>query len=193
LIDNLPLEREIETLSSKPKALQMPEIKIAQAQDAPIIALLARVTFAETFGELFEDKNDLAQYLDHTFAVAKIEKGLGKPNNLFAIAYVNGLPVGYGKLKYESPSEFVDFPHLAQLQKLYVLQDFLAQKVGSQLQAFLFEMAKENGVEKIWLSVLDSNKRAIRFYLKHGFEEIGKFQFQIGKEMFDFTALLKPM
>lgn len=168
-------------------------IKIAKPEEAPIIALLARVSFAETFRELFEDKSDLVKYLDQTFDVAKIEKGISKPNNLFVIAYFNGLPVGYGKLKYESPSDFVPFSQLGQLQKLYVLKDFLSQKIGSQLQDFLFDKARENGLEKIWLSVLDSNARAIRFYQKNGFEQIGKFQFQIGKEMFDFTALLKSL
>ncbi|MFK7925164.1 MAG: N-acetyltransferase family protein [Bacteroidia bacterium] len=171
----------------------MLEIQIARSQDAPIIALLARITFTETFGNLFEDRSDLLEYLDHTFEVSKIEMGIAKPQNLFAIAYVNGLPVGYGKLKYNSPSDFVDVFPLCQLQKLYVLQDFLAQKIGYQLQSFLFAQASENGFDNIWLSVLDSNRRAISFYERNGFEEIGKFQFQIGKEKFDFTALLKAL
>ncbi len=171
----------------------MLEIRQAQLQDAPIIALLARVTFSETFGYLFSDKTDLLNYLDQTFAVAKIESGLQKPNNCFALAYVKGLPVGYAKLKYASPSDFVALPKLGQMQKLYVLQDFLSQKVGFQLQEFLFAQARKKGLQHIWLSVLDTNARAIRFYHKSGFKEIGRFQFQIGKERLDFSALLKQL
>lgn len=171
----------------------MLEIQIARPQDAPIIALLARITFTETFGDLFEDKTDLLEYLDHTFDVSKIEIGIAKAQNLFTVAYVNGLPVGYGKLKYNSTSDFVDEAPLCQLQKLYVLQDFLAQKIGYQLQNFLFAKAIENGFDKVWLSVLDSNTRAISFYERNGFKEIGKFQFEIGTKKFDFTALLKSL
>ncbi|MEL7530960.1 MAG: GNAT family N-acetyltransferase [Bacteroidota bacterium] len=171
----------------------MLDIRIAQTQDAPIIALLARLTFSETFGDLFADKNDLRVYLDQTFGVAKIKQGLSKPNNCFAIAYFNDLPVGYGKLKYSSPSDFVELPALGQLQKLYVLQAFLSQKIGLQLQNFLFAEAQAKEVKSIWLSVLDTNLRAIRFYQKSGFQELGKFQFQIGKELFDFTAMLKSL
>ena len=37
----------------------MIEIKIAKQDDAKSISLLGRITFSETFGHLFNDKNDL--------------------------------------------------------------------------------------------------------------------------------------
>ena len=43
------------------------------------------------------------------------------------------------------------------------------------------------------LSVLNSNERAIRFYGKSGFEEIGNHDFQIGKENFEFVAMNKEL
>ena len=55
------------------------------------------------------------------------------------------------------------------------------------------EKAKQLGFSKVWLSVLNRNERAIDFYKKTGFEKIGNHDFQIGKENFEFTAMVKTM
>ena len=165
------------------------EIRLARKEDAQFIALLGRTTFTETFGHFFRDQQDLIHYYNSTFSVQKIEAGIEKPNNLFWIAFANRLPVGYAKLKLHSNSEFLDSKEVCQLQKIYVLKDFLSMKVGLELQRSLLEKAKELRFTEIWLSVLNSNDRAIDFYKKSGFEEVGNHDFQIGKENFEFVAM----
>ena len=169
------------------------EIRLAQEEDAQFIALLGRVTFTETFGHLFRDQNDLIDYYNKTFSVQKIKDGIRKQNNVFWIAFVNRLPVGYAKLKLHSRSEFIESKDVCQLQKIYVVRDFLSMRIGFELQESLLKKAKELGFSQIWLSVLNSNERAINFYEKTGFEKIGNHDFQIGKENFEFTAMLKTI
>lgn len=172
-----------------------PEIRIRRADqhDAPIIALLGRITFSETFGHLFHDLNDLQYYFERTFSVAKIENSLAKENNIFWLATADKLPVGYAKLKLRSACKFLESDHSCQLQKIYVLKDFLSLRIGLGLQEELLLKAKESGASHIWLSVLNENQRAIRFYLKNGFEKIGIHDFSIGKENFKFTAMAKGL
>ena len=167
------------------------EIRTANKDDATYIALLGRVTFTETFGHLFGDKQDLIDYYNATFSVDKIECSLMKPNNVYWIAFVDRLPVGYAKLKLNSGSPFIPSENVCQLQKIYLLKDFLSMKIGFDLQNRLLKKAKEMGNLKIWLSVLRSNKRAIDFYLKNGFQQIGNHDFRIGNESFDFIAMSK--
>ena len=169
------------------------EIRLAKKEDAPSIALLGRTTFTETFGHFFRDQQDLIEYYNLTFSVQKIEAGIEKPNNVFWIAFANRLPVGYAKLKLNSPSEFVESKDVCQPQKIYVLKDFLSMKIGLGLQDALLKRAKELNFDNVWLSVLDSNERAINFYKKAGFEEIGNHDFQIGKENFEFVAMGKQL
>ena len=176
-----------------PRKMNTTEIRLAKKEDAPFIALLGRITFTETFGHFFRDEQDLIDYYNLTFSVQKIEAGIEKPNNVFWIAFVNRLPVGYAKLKLHSPSEFIESTSVCQLQKIYVLKDFLSMKVGFELQNALLEKAKELTFDHMWLSVLNSNERAIGFYKKGGFEEIGNHDFQIGKENFEFIALNKKL
>ncbi|MBS9462952.1 GNAT family N-acetyltransferase [Flagellimonas sp. 389] len=165
----------------------------AKKEDAAYIALLARFTFTETFGHYFNNKKDLQDYLSRTFNVPKLRVSLNKPNNVFWLAYVDDLPAGYAKLKLHSPSKFINSQNVSQLQKIYVLKDFLSVGVGRELQNKVLERAAANNSENIWLSVLKSNTRAITFYEKNDFDKIGNHDFQIGKELFEFQAMAKNL
>lgn len=169
------------------------QIVEATAADAQHIALLARFTFTETFAHYFSNKTELQDYLLQTFNVQKLKKSLEKPNTVYWLAYIDELPVGYAKLKLDSPSPLIASGKVCQLQKIYVLKDFLSQKVGRELQNSVFKRAMSSDSEKIWLSVLKSNDRAISFYEKNDFETIGDHDFQIGQEHFEFQAMAKNL
>ncbi|MDG1529611.1 MAG: GNAT family N-acetyltransferase [Polaribacter sp.] len=169
------------------------QIRIANISDAEIISSLMITTFDENFGHLFEDRQILLDYFDMFFSVEKIKDGLQKDNNVFWLAFVNEKPVGYAKLKLHSPSDFVDAKKVSQLQKIYVLKEFLSMKIGHQLQDVLLQRAAKHGSEQIWLSVFVENERAVNFYLPNDFVEVGKHEFQIGIYNFDFIAMRKKL
>ncbi|WP_299684903.1 GNAT family N-acetyltransferase [uncultured Dokdonia sp.] len=169
------------------------EIRTATQDDAIHISILGKITFTETFGHLFKDPSDLQHYLETTFSVTKIDAGLRKMTAIFWLAFANGQPVGYAKLKLNSTTSFTHFKAVCQLQKIYVKKDFLSFKIGHKLQDQLLLKATELHYNYIWLSVLNSNERAIRFYKKNGFDIIGNHDFTIGKEHFDFFAMGKKL
>ena len=171
----------------------MVEVKEAGINDAEWIAVLGRVTFRETFGHLFRDPNDLLNYLERTFSKDKISKSLGKEDNVFFIIQYNGLPAGYAKVKLNSPSPFILNEKIAQLQKIYILKDYLGLGLGKELQANVLELTKRLAYKEIWLSVLKENEKAIRFYLKTGYRKIGEHPFSIGQEDFNFLVLARPL
>ena len=168
-------------------------IRRATSRDATTVAFLGRTTFGETFGHLFRDPNDLLDYYARTFSDEKIAQSLQKERNLYWLASVDDLPVGYAKLKLHSPSAFLVQANVCQLQKIYVLKDYLSLKIGLQLQEKLIDEARASGSSFIWLSVLKENERAIQFYLKNGFGKIGDHDFSIGKEDFDFMAMARKL
>lgn len=169
------------------------QIRKAVLEDIPVIALLARITFSETFGHYFRDPNDLQEYLERTFSVQKLQSSFSKKNNVFWIATANELPVGYAKLKLNQPLELLKDESAVQLQKIYVLKDFLSQKIGLKLQDEMLKEAINGDNTYVWLSVLKQNERAIRFYLKNDFTKIGSHDFQIGKESFEFNIMSKEL
>jgi len=165
------------------------EIRPAQPADAAVIALLGRLTFAETFGYLFDGReNDLTQYLDRTFGVAKIERSLGKASNGYWLAALDRLPVGYAKLKLGSAPPGGQHKDADQLQKLYVLRSFLGQGVGAALMRPIIDEARQRA-SFLWLDVLRENARAIEFYRRFGFHALGEDTYAIGVQTFRFHLM----
>lgn len=169
------------------------EIRRAGTEDITSIALLGRFTFGETFGHHFKDLEDLRAYYDQTFSIRKLKNSFQNPYNVFWIALADLLPVGYAKLKLNSPSPFITSKNTCQLQKIYVLKDFISMGIGARLQQQVLEKAVSIGFDKIWLSVLDRNERAQHFYLKNKFEHIGSHDFDIGKEHFKFKVMSRQL
>lgn len=169
------------------------QVRRAGVEDAEIISALAKITFSETFGHYFRDPQDLLDYFERTFSEEKIVSSIKKEHNVFWLSLVNDAPVGYAKLKLNSSSEFVKAKNPSQLQKIYVLKNFLSMKIGLKLQDEMLKEAAERGSDVIWLSVLKQNERAIRFYSKTGYEIIGEHDFQIGKESFQFHVMSKAL
>lgn len=161
----------------------MIKIKIAAEADTDVLALLARQTWAESHGHFIEDKNDLLKYLNENFSISKTKQDIDNPKNLFYIIYADDLPAGYAKLVLNTTQESVASQNNCQLERIFILNDFIPLKIGQQLLTFLEEKAKELQLDAMWLSVYIKNYRAIRFYERNEFKNVGALNFVVnGKE-----------
>jgi ribosomal protein S18 acetylase RimI-like enzyme len=166
------------------------QIRLAEPKDAEIVALLARITFGETFGYLFErHKDDLRAYLDRTFGVEKIRRSLVHPVNRYWLGLLAGLPVSFAKLKFPSPIPLAQTGNVAQLQKIYVLHEFVGEGVGKPLIDAVLADAVLRQADTVWLDVLKENARAVRFYERRGFRMIGEDRYAIGAQTFAFHLM----
>jgi diamine N-acetyltransferase len=165
------------------------EIRKGCLDDATVIALLGRLTFRETFADVFvEHESELQAYLDSTFSVAKIASSIGKPENQYWLALLDGLPIGYAKQKYPSNNALIDSPASAQLQKIYVLSEFQKHRIGHTLLDTIVGAARAADARVMWLSVLETNERAISFYQRHGWTSAGVESFSIGTQIFSYLV-----
>lgn len=166
-------------------------IRKATIADAEIIALLAQITFRQAFNHYWNDENVLRNYFKQTFSVSKLRSSISKPNNVFWIAYADELPVGYAKLKLNCPNDGLNDPTPAQLQKIYILNDYIAQGIGEKLQNELFEEVKSNKIKTLWLAVWDQNDKAIKFYERHGFSTETTHHYDFEKMSIDYLVMTK--
>lgn len=166
-------------------------IKKATVKDVISLALLARVTFREAFGHLFTDNQNLIDYFAKSFSIQALTKKLKDENNIYWIAYIDDLPVGYAKLIKNSPSKFISDKKVSELQRIYVLNDFLNRKIGHLLQNKVFEEVKGINSNYLWLSVYVDNTKAIRFYKRYSYEELGSHTFGILNQYFEFSVMSK--
>ncbi len=149
--------------------------------DGPTLGGMAKRSFTDTFGTLYRAE-DLAAFLDQTFG----EKGL--PAQLSDSAYTvrvavdeAGAIIGFAKI---GPVAFPgEWPATAiELHQLYVLGDRHGAGVGPALMDWAIATARADGRSEMILSVYVDNARAIRFYRRYGFVEIGRYVFMVGEQ-----------
>ncbi len=163
----------------------MLEIREATMSDAEYIALIGRIAFGDTFSPIFENQDNLQDYLNRTYQVEKIKKSIAEnAENRYWIAFFDGLSIGFMKIKIESDETW-------QLQKIYILRDFLDKKIGYHFLQLLENEIVSNKIKTLWLTVEVRNERAIRFYEKVGFYKKEKTTFTIGTQTFDFELMEK--
>ena len=69
-----------------------------------------------------------------------------------------------------------------ELHRLYVLESWHGSGVAAALLDAVMERAAAVGTDVLWLGVWERNPRAIRFYDKCGFREIGDQVFVLGTD-----------
>jgi len=171
----------------------MIKIKSAKEADTAILALLGRVTWAESHGHYIDDKNNLLKYLNKNFSVAKTKQDINNPTNLFYIIYVDDLPVGYAKLVVNAINESIASQNNCRLERIFIQNEFIPLKIGQQLLSYAEERAKALKFDTMWLSVYIKNNRAIRFYEKNEFINVGELNFIVNGKSYENIVFSKTL
>jgi len=171
----------------------MINIKIATKANTEVLALLGRQTWAESHGHYIEDKNDIFKYLNESFSVSKTKQLLNDPNQYFYIIYADDAPDGYAKLIVNASNENVDSENSCRLERIFILKDFIPLKIGKQSLTFIEEQAKTLKSDEMWLTVYIKNKRAIRFYEKNKFENVGDISFVVSGKSYHNIVFSKTI
>jgi len=171
----------------------MIKIKKAKKADIEILALLGRLTWAESHGHYIDDKNNLLKYLDENFSVSKTKEDLNNPKQRFYIMYVDDVPVGYAKIIVNAIQENVASENNCRLERIFILNDFIPLKLGKQLLTYVEEQAKALKLDTMWLSVYIKNKRAIRFYEKNEFKNVGELNFIVNGKSYENIVFSKKL
>ncbi len=165
----------------------------ADVSHAADIATIGKKSFRNAFEHLFNSKDELFEYLERTYDPVKLVKSLRKENNVFFLALGDGQPVGFLKLKKHSLNEQIESGVQMELQKIYVLPGHQGGGAGTALMKAAKNMAREIYPDHVWLDTHISNEKAIRFYERNGFRKIGKHQFTIGTQTFDYHVMGMPV
>lgn len=166
-------------------------IRKAVAEDAKFISLLAKINFSEAYGNLFHSKENLRDYINNAFSIEKIKVSLQKEENIFWIAFMGDLPIGYAKLKKNSPVPNTNFTNAAELQKVYILKEYVLKSNGKQLKADFFDEIQQLQIQRVWLKELHVNEQTLNFYRANDFHKYDSHSFSIGKEDFVFNIMMR--
>ena len=119
------------------------------------------------FGDHWNE-NGLDWYLDKQFNHKKLKSDLNNKDVDYYFINVIDNPVGFIKINNNSVSNLFVDPY-AELEKMYVLPKFKGKGIGKKALKKAIKIIQEKGKKILFLDVLDTNKKAIAFYEKLGF------------------------
>jgi len=156
--------------------------------DAAMLATLGARTFAETFAA-DNTAEDMAAYLAHAYGEEQQRAELALPDARFLIAEVGGVPAAYAYLRQapvpahvttEAPGQ----PGVAiELARFYVDAPWHGRGIAHAVMDAAIGEAAARGARTLWLGVWERNARAIRFYARRGFHDIGSQPFVLGSDL----------
>lgn len=149
----------------------------ARPADAALLSELGTRTFTETFGHLYTAENVAAFLVNHHPDKWRAE--LSDPAFAVRLVEEDGVPVAYAKVGPPALPFEVTGP-TAELRQLYVLTPWHGTGVAASLMEWAVATARARGAKAIHLSVFIDNPRARRFYARHGFEPVGRYDFMVG-------------
>ncbi len=169
--------------------------KIIQADisHTAIIATIGKKSFRNAFEHLFKCREELFEYLEYTYDPVKLAKSIRKENNIYLLAFKEGEPVGFAKIKKHSLNDQIESGAQMELQKIYVLPEHHGSGVGTALLKEIKNQAKEVYPDYIWLDTHISNENAIRLYERNGFKKMGNYFFTIGTQTFEYYLMGLPV
>jgi ribosomal protein S18 acetylase RimI-like enzyme len=168
----------IMTLADQPEIT----IRLATEGDAELVADLSRQTFYESFAT-GNTKEDMDKFMNEQFTKEKLISEVQQPWHLFFLAYMEGEPVGYVKLRHGSAPLQLDARSCLEIARIYSVQSKIGKGVGKKLMQTCHEIARQKGKKILWLGVWKQNQRAIDFYTAWGFEIFGEQEFILGDDV----------
>ena len=157
------------------------EIRKATLSDLETIQKISIQTFIETFAAVNSPEN-IANYIKDSLNTEQLTTELNNVNSQFYIAYSDAEAVGYMKINFGDAQTETINGNTLEVQRIYVLQSFHGKNIGQLLLDEVKKIAKNTGVDFIWLGVWEENHRALRFYTKNGFVVFDKHIFIMGND-----------
>ena len=167
-------------------------IRRATVGDAAALSDFARRIFVTTFGA-DNTPEDLALYLAQAFLEVKQREEILANDRVCLLLEVEGVLAAYALLHVGAPHVLVTAERPVELQRFYVDQPWHGRGMAPALMAAVRAAASEAGGAVLWLGVWERNPRAIAFYVKQGFRDVGSHVFTLGTDPQTDRVMMRPV
>jgi diamine N-acetyltransferase len=160
--------------------------------DAAPLAEMAARTFEETFGA-DNQPEDMRLHLTRSYGVRQQSAELADPAVATLLAEVDGELAGYAQVRSSTAPACVSGRSPLELWRFYVDRPWQGRGVAQTLMAAVRAEAERRGGGTLWLSVWERNERAMSFYRKCGFLDVGSQPFILGADRQTDRVMASPL
>lgn len=157
-------------------------VRRATLDDAAPLAAFATRAFIETFGD-DNDPEDLRDYIESMYGPAQQSGEIRDENFATWLAEDGGgALIGYAQLCRKRVPPCVKSERPVEIYRFYVARRAHGTGVAQALMSTAFAQARDWGADVVWLGVWEHNPRAMAFYRKFGFADVGTIDFFVGPD-----------
>lgn len=141
-----------------------------QAEDQPILYQLMDEVYRSGYRYIWEDQGDW--YVNLIYNRHTLHKELKRSTSHYFFVELDEKKIGI--LKYDfpfSPKE-IEIPNAMKLHRLYLHPDVHGKGIAKILMDHCENVARQNGLDAIWLEAMECQMQARKFYEKVGFREV---------------------
>jgi diamine N-acetyltransferase len=149
-------------------------IRRATPADAAALAELGASTFRDAFAS-GNTPEDLELYVSKTYGEAQQRRELEDPAQIALVVEDGCALIAFAQLRIEGER--------LEIARFYVDRGHHGRGIAHALMQRVIDTARDLGVSTIWLGVWERNPRAIRFYEKYGFADVGAQPFLLGRDL----------
>ena len=153
----------------------------ATPADAARLASLAAATFSDTFGTE-NTPADMSLYMAESFGEDIQRRELADSRHIVFVAERAGEAAGYAMLREGPAPDAVGDTDAIEIARLYATKRLLGVGIGATLMQRCLDESVARGRSTIWLGVWEHNARAIAFYRRWGFTDVGTTTFMLGHD-----------
>lgn len=154
-------------------------LTVARPDDAAELAAFAERIFRQTFGEQNTPEN-MDAFCARTYGERLQRRELEDPAWHTILVRDGESLAGYAQVRQGAAPACVTGPDPVELQRIYVDSAWHGQGVARALIDEVFAIARRLGGRTLYLGVWEHNHRALSFYRKLGFVEVGERTFLLG-------------
>ena len=163
-------------------AVETVRLRRATAEDAAMLSVVGSATFLEAYAWAMPGR-DVAQFCLDQHTVELYARYLAKADTRITLAVTGeDAPVGYVMVCAPDFEGFEVGPEDIELKRIYRLSLYGAGRTGQRLMDAALADAREMGRKRVLLGTNAGNVRAIEFYRRNGFEEVGTRRFVVGMQ-----------
>ncbi len=149
--------------------------------DAEELGAFAARTFEEAFAA-DNDPEDMRAHLAANYGREQQAAELADPSVITILARANGELLAYGQVRHSTPPPCVTHAAPIELHRFYVDRRAQGSGLASDVMMAVRDAAQELEGRNVWLGVWERNPRAIAFYRKEGFVDVGSTIYMVGPD-----------
>lgn len=148
------------------------QLRPGRQGDAVTVAALSTQVFLDTYASEGV-RPDLAREALHEYSEQAFMARLADAKRRFILAEMQQALLGFAEVDPESRESPVPGLHGIELVRLYVQPQAQRAGVGTALLGEAEKIALSSGAPFLWLTVWEGNDRALAFYARRGYADVG--------------------